>query len=43
MERHAGTTTVPARAIASNPYGAVSSSPPVVLSGPSSPAHTSNR
>ncbi|WP_240964177.1 universal stress protein [Streptomyces sp. C1-2] len=43
IERQAGTTTVPARDIASSPCGAVSSRPPVVRSGPSSPPHTSRR
>ncbi len=43
IERQAGTTMVPARESASSPYGAVRVSPPVVVSGPSSPAHTSSR
>ena len=43
IDRHAGTTIVPALDSASRPYGAVSVSPPVVASGPSSPAQTSSR
>ena len=43
IDRQAGTTTVPARDIASRPCGVVSSSPPVVRSGPSSPPHTRRR
>ncbi len=43
IERQAGTTMVPARLSASRPKGAVSVTPPVVVSGPSSPPQTSSR